>query len=137
MTKFLQAATYSDMLAPLTAVTTARTAALDCAGADYATIIVHLGIEKNTDSTNVVLMVDEGNDTNTFTTFDSNLNSITVDNVAAAIAVRHIDLKGRKRYLRLTVTPDTTTNGDVLFDATGILSSERKLATVGTNVVVG
>lgn len=135
--KHLQSATFSTMLSPIAGATTARTAALDTQGADYATIVVQVGIELNTNSTNVVLSVAEGDDTNTFTTFDSNMNSITVDNTAAAVAVRHVDLKGRKRYLKLTVTPDTTTNGTVLTSATGILDPERKPATAATNVVVG
>ena len=135
--KHLQSATFSTMISPIAAATTARTAALDTQGADYASIVVQVGIELNTNSTNVVLSVAEGDDTNTFTTFDSNMNTITVDNVAATIAVRHIDLKGRKRYLKLTITPDTTTNGPVLTSATGILAPERKPATAATNVVVG
>ncbi len=137
MAKPLQSATYSSLLAPATAATTARTAALDCQGADYASIVVHIGAELNTNSTNVVLGLAEGDDTNTFTTFDSNFNSITVDNTAAAVAIRHVDLKGRKRYLRLTVTPDTTTNGTVLTSAVGILDPERRPGSAGTNVVVG
>lgn len=137
MTKSLQAATYSVMLSPIAAATTARTAALDTKGADYATILVNVGIELNTNSTNVVLGISEGDDTNTFVTFNSDFNSITVDNTAGLVAVRHIDLKGRKRYLKVTVTPDTTTNGPVITSANGILDTERRLSTVATNVIVG
>lgn len=137
MTKVLQAATIGSLLAPVTAATTARTAALDTTGADYASIIVNIGTELNTDSTNVVVSISEGNDTNTFTTFDTNMNSITVDNTAAAVAVRHIDLKARKRYLLLTVTPDTTTNGPVITSANSLLIKDRAPSTEATNVVVG
>lgn len=137
MTKFMQALDYSVMLAPVTAATTARTAALDTTGADYATIVVTLGAEANTNSTNVVVSLSEGNDTNTFTTFDTSFNSITVDNTAGTIAPWCVDLKGRKRYLKIAITPDATTNGAVITSAVGILAKDRKLATVDTNQVVG
>lgn len=137
MTKVLQAATIASVLAPATAATTARTAAIDTTGADYASIIVNIGAEVNTNSTNVVVSISEGNDTNTFTTFDTNMSTITVDNASAAVAVRHIDLKGRKRYLKLTVTPDTTTNGAVITSANSLLLKDRAPSTEATNVVVG
>lgn len=137
MSKALQSAEYSVMLSPIAAATTARTAALDCQGADYATIIVQVGVEANTNSTNVVLSLTEGDDTNTFVTFDSNFTSITVDNTAATIAPWCVDLKGRKRYLKLTVTPDTTTNGAVLTSAVGVLDPERRSSSLATNQIVG
>lgn len=137
MTKVLQAASFSQMLAPSAAATTARTAALDTTGADYATIVVNLGAELNTNSTNVVVTISEGDTTTSFSTFNSEFNSITVDNTAAAIATRHIDLKGRKRYLQLTVTPDTTTNGPVITSATGIMLKDRAPSSAATNSVAG
>jgi len=141
MTKTLQKATYTKMLSPLqaAAATAALTATLDCQGADYAVVMIHVGVEKNTDSTNVVCSLTEGDDTNTFVTFDSNFTSITVDNAAAAIAPWCIDRANgaRKRYLKLTATPDTTTNGNVSVTATGVLIPERGSATAATNQVVG
>ncbi len=137
MTKVLQAASFSQMLAPSAAATTVRTATLDTTGADYATIVVNFGIELNTNSTNVVVSISEGDTTNSFSTFNSDFNSITVDNVAATIATRHIDLKGRKRYLLLTVTPDSTTNGPVITSATGIMLKDRSPSSAATNSVAG
>ena len=110
--KVAQLGTDSVLFTPTAAATTARTASLDCAGATYATIRVQLGVEVNTNSTNVVLSLAEGDDTNTYTTFNANANR-TVDNTSATIATTHIDLEGRKRYLKITATPDTTTNGAV------------------------
>lgn len=137
MTKVLQAASFSQMLAPSAAATTVRTATLDTTGADYATIVVNFGIELNTNSTNVVVSISEGDTTNSFSTFNSDFNSITVDNVAATIATRHIDLNGRKRYLLLTVTPDSTTNGPVNTSATGIMLKDRSPSSAATNSVTG
>ena len=110
--KVAQLGTDSVLFTPTAAATTARTASLDCAGANYATIRVMLGVEVNTNATNVILSLSEGDDTNTYTTFNADANR-TVDNTTATIATTHVDLEGRKRYLKMTATPDTTTNGAV------------------------
>lgn len=139
--KALQAADYAVLLAPITAATTARTANLDTQGADYASILVSIGAEANTNSTNVALQLSEADDTNatSFATFDANFNR-TVDNTAGVVAVNHVDLKGRKRYLRLTITPDTTTNGAVITAAVSALDKDIRTAdndNNGDDVVVG
>jgi hypothetical protein len=107
--------TDSVLLTPLAAATTVRTANLDCQGANYATIRVNIGAELNTNSTNVALQLLESDDTTAtnFATFNSTFN-YTVDNTVATIATLHVDLEGRKRYLRLSMTPDATTNGPVV-----------------------
>ena len=123
--KTLQNAVYSTLLAPITAATTARTANLDCQGADYATISIACGAELNTNSTNVVVSLKESDDTtaSNFATFNSTY-AFTIDNTAAAEAVLHVDLNGRKRYLQIGLTPDTTTNGPVITSVVGILKKE-------------
>lgn len=135
-----QAKTYSVMLAPVAGATTVRTANLDCQGADYATINVVLGAELNTNSTNVAIQLSESDDTvvTNFATFNADFNR-TVDNTSAVVAVNHIDLRPRKRYIRLTVTPDTTTNGAVLSSAVACLDKELRdaKASSGDDVVVG
>lgn len=132
-----QALVRASLLAPITAATTARTAALDCAGSDYATIVVHVGAEANTNSTNVALNLKES-DTDAATayvTFNSNY-AVTLDNTAAAVEVFNVDLKGRKRYLQINVTPDTTTNGAVITSSISELRKENAGANAAT-VVVG
>jgi KaiC/GvpD/RAD55 family RecA-like ATPase len=128
------------MLAPGAAATAVRTANLDTAGASYATILVPLGAELNTNSTNVAIQLSESDDTvaTNFATFNADYNR-TVDNTAATVAVNHLDLRGRKRYIRLTVTPDTTTNGVVLTSAVAVLDKEVRdtKAASGGDVVVG
>ncbi len=111
--KIGQLGTDSVILAPITAATTARTSSnLDCAGANYAVLRVILGVEVNTNSTNVAIVVKESDDTtaSNFATFNASFNR-TLDNTAAMVGTTMIDMEGRKRYLNVTVTPDTTTNG--------------------------
>jgi hypothetical protein len=139
--KSSQALDYSILLAPVAAATAARSAALDTRGADYATILVALGAEANTNSTNVTLQLAEGDTTSgSFTTFNTSFNRVA-DNTAALVAAYHVDLKARKRFLRLTVTPDThTTNGVVSTSAIAALDLEFKNAANSDNgdiVVVG
>lgn len=121
----------SVMLAPITAATTARTANLDTQDANFATIRVILGAEANTNSTNVAIQLLESNDTTAtnFATFDATFNR-TVDNTAGVVATSHVDLRGRKRYLRIAVTPDTTTNGAVLSSVVGTLYKNVQSATI-------
>jgi len=123
--KTLQSGVYSTLLAPMTAATTARTANLDCQGADYATIVIAVGAEANTDATGVVVSLKESDDTtaSNFATFASTY-AFTIDNATAKEAVLHVDLNGRKRYLQIGLTPDTTTNGAVLSSVVGVLQKE-------------
>ena len=118
--KIAQLGTDSVVLTPLAAATTARSAYIDTAGANYATIRVQIGVELNTDSTNVALELSEGDTTNSYATFNADANR-TVDNTATTIATTHVDLEGRKRYLKIAMTPDTTTNGAVVSAADATL----------------
>lgn len=138
--KSSQAKDYNVLLGPVTAATTARSAAFDCRGADYATILVTLGAEANTNSTNVTLQLAEGNTaTGTWATFNSNFNRV-IDNTNAVVVAYHVDMKGRGSHLRLTVTPDTSANGAVISSAVGSLDLEFKNVANSNNadvVVIG
>ena len=140
--KVAQLGTDSVLLAPIAAATTARTSSnLDLAGANYATIRVLLGAELNTNATNVPISLSESDSTvaTTFATFNASFNR-TVDNTAGTVATSHIDTEGRKRYVRVTVTPDTTTNGVVISSvlATTYKDVRSESATMlGPDVVIG
>lgn len=138
--KQLQMAQRAIVLAPIAAATTARTAAIDTQGADYASIVISVGVELNTNSTNVLLNLRESDtdEATAFATFSSSF-SITADNAAARLAVFNVDLKGRKRYLQVVVTPDTTTNGAVITSCVSEMIKEVSLANSGNahQVVVG
>ena len=136
-----QALTYSQLIGPKDAATAAVTANLDCQEANYATVLVSLGAELNTNSTNVAIQLSESDDTvaTNFATFDADFQR-DVDNTGNVVAVNHVDMEGRKRYLRVTVTPDTTTNGPVEISAVGILCKDLKSGTAsdyGDDVVIG
>ena len=139
--RYPQTGVDSVMLAPITAATTARTAYVDCKDANYATVRVVLGAEANTNSTNVAIQIGESDDTvaTNQATFDADFNR-TVDNTAGTVATNHIEWKGRKRYLHLTVTPDTTTNGAVISSAVATLHKGVQTATAsdfGDDVIIG
>lgn len=117
------------MLAPITAVTTARTAQLDMSGVDYATIIVSAGVELNTNNTNVVITLAHGDDGTNYTT----LSTTTMDNTAASKQEYHVCNDGsKKKYLKVTLTPDTTTNGPILTSVLGVTVRDTLSATSGT-----
>jgi hypothetical protein len=104
-----------------------QTANLDTQGADYATLIMSFAKEKNTNGTAPTVSLLESDDTvvTNFATFDSNfeLSGATfVDLTAAAVASYYIDLKGRKRYLRLSITTGGTSDDDIECHAVGYLT---------------
>jgi hypothetical protein len=139
--KVAQLGTDSVLLAPITAATTARTANLDCAGANAARITIAVSAEANTNSTNVVIQLSESDDTvvTNFATFNASFNR-TIDNTAATVATNILDLEGRKRYIRLALTPDTTTNGAVISSAVATLYKDvisDSSTMLGPAVVVG
>ena len=139
--KYPQKGVDSVLLAPVAAATTARTANLDASGANYAEIRIAIGAELNTNSTNVSVSLLESDVTTatTFATFHSDFTRI-VDNTAAAVAVYRVDMEGRKKYLRLAITPDTTTNGPVISSAVATLYKDVQSDDVthgGANVMVG
>lgn len=129
------------LLAPTTAATSARSAAFDTRGGKYASIEIILGAKANTNSTNVTLQLAEGDTTSSFATFNASFNVVQDATTNGAVGIYHVDLKGRRRYLRLTVTPDTNgTNGPIISSAVGILDPEFKNPSNASNasfVVVG
>jgi len=139
MAKAQQALDYTIMLAPVTAATASRTASVDTRGADYASILVTLGAEANTSSTNVTLQLAESDTNGSFATFNSNFNRV-IDNTAAVVVAYHVNLQGRKRFLQLTISPDTGANGAVIGSAMSVLDLEYKNVAASSNadvVVVG
>jgi hypothetical protein len=106
----LQSFRVETALAPQASATTARTASIDCAGADIVTIMVPVSAEANTNSTNVILDVLHSDDT--VVTNHVSLGTVLLDNTAAHTGVYNVNIQ--RRYLRVTATPDTTTNGAVI-----------------------
>lgn len=109
--KPLQATKTVLALGPQASATTARTANVDTANCSYAKVMVPVGIELNTNSTNVIMeILHSDNSTAGFVSLGTTL----VDNTAAVVAVANVALNGKGKFVQVKVTPDTTTNGAVV-----------------------
>ena len=110
------------------------TANLDTNGADYATIIVNISSEANTNAVGPTIGLLESDDT-TASNFATVTANITGDCVAAKPIVYGVDLRGRKRYLRLSVNTATASNDNIVFSADAVLS-RLKSGPSGTTGIV-
>lgn len=120
-----QAVTEHLLLAPASQTNSAtRTANLDCRGAAYATIRMHFASEINTNAIGPAIVLRESDDTvaTNFATFNADFSRTAEDITAAKQIVFRTDLRARKRYLRLSVTTETTTNDNVTMGASATLS---------------
>tara|TARA_Y100000310_G_scaffold272556_2_gene287620 strand:+ start:359 stop:790 length:432 start_codon:yes stop_codon:yes gene_type:complete len=108
-----------------------QTANLDTRGADYATLVFSFAAEVNTNavSPTVSLLEDDTTVVTNFATFDSNFEKSDFDLTAASCAVYHVDLLGRQRYLRVSVTTGTTTNDDIECHVVGVLTRKGNAPT--------
>lgn len=98
------------------------TANLDCAGADYATIRIALASEINTNAVGPTLSLLSSDDT-VVTNFATIVADRTAEDITAAKEVTYgVDLRGKKRYLRMSISTATATNDDVTVAAIGTLS---------------
>lgn len=98
------------------------TANLDCRGADWATIRISFGAELNTNAVNPTISLLESDDT-VVTNFATVVADQSAFDLTAAKELRYeVDLKARKRYLRLSVSTGTATNDNITFAAIATLS---------------
>lgn len=142
--KTQQSAIRTLIMAPIAAATTARTASTwDTKGSDYASVEITIGAGANTNTVGVTIALKESDTTvvTSAATFNASYaTTIGAASTVGAVGVLHVDLKGRKRYLQLTLTPDTTTNGAIICSAVGINDPEFKSIANSSNadlVVVG
>lgn len=126
----------TSLITGTTSATTARTANLDCQNVDFATIIIQCSAEANTNSTNVVASL-LACDTTVVTDFATITADVTIDNTSATSYMYHVNLQGKKRYLRLTLTPDTTTNGAVIVSAAALTAKDSEGALASNVTAVG
>lgn len=112
------------LLAPQAMTNSATvTANLDVNGrGSYATIRVALASEINTNAVGPTISLLESDDTvvTNFATITADRTSEDITN--AKSVTYHVDLRGRKRYLRLSVSTATTTNDNVTVAAVGTVS---------------
>mgnify|MGYP003631744712 CR=1 FL=1 len=122
------------LLAPQAMTNSATvTANVDCDRADYATIEIALASEINTNAVGPTISLLQSDDT-----VVTNFATVTADRsseafVTAKTVVYQVDLRGKKRYLRLSVTTATATNDDVTVSAVANLTRNREspLGTTG------
>jgi hypothetical protein len=110
------------------------TANLDTLGASYATIRIALASEINTNAIGPSLSLLSSDDT-----VASNFATVVADRSAeditdAASVSYGVDLRGGKRYLRLSVSTETTTNDDVTLGAVATLGRQHESG--GSDVTV-
>ena len=119
-----------------------NTANFDTIGGDYATIAIMFGAEVNTNAIGPTISLLESDDTvvTNFATFDSNFERAAEDITSAKEVRYEVDCRGRLRYLRLSVTTETTTNDDVQVTALGLLTrmseAPENTTEMGDDVVV-
>jgi len=109
------------------------TANLDTKGAAYATIRVACSSEVNTNAVGPTLVLSESDDTvvSNFATLDTQ----AAINLTAARQIHYgVDLRGRKRYLRIAVTTPTATNDHIVMSAVGTLSKMENAPNGTTSV---
>lgn len=110
-----------------------RSANIDCLGYDYATIRVNCAAEVNTSAVGPSIVVKESDDTTAtnFATWSSSF-SRTEDLASAHDVVFKIDLRGRKRYLNLSITAATHTTNDIVTAAADYTLERGENASAGT-----
>lgn len=96
------------------------TANLDTLGAEYATITVNISSEANTNAVGPTISLLEA-DTTDVSNFATVTADITGDAVSAKPIVYGVDLRGRKRYLRLSISAPTATNDNITASADATL----------------
>lgn len=110
------------------------TANLDTNGADYATIVVNISSEVNTNAVGPTISLLESDDT-TASNFATVTADISGDAIAAKPIVYGVDLRGRKRYLRISISSATATNDHFVASADAVLS-RVKVGPAGTTGIV-
>lgn len=113
-----------------------RSANVDCLGADYATIVIPLGIEVNTNGIGPTITLKEGDTTSSFATWSSSFTLTAHGLETAHQVVLHVDTRTRKRYLNLSVVSETTTNDHVTCAAVSILTRRGEVP-AGTAGLIG
>lgn len=114
-----------------------RSANIDTLGYDYATIRVNCAAEVNTNASTPTIAVKESDDTTAtnFATWSSSY-SRNEDLASAHNVVFKIDLRGRKRYLNLSITAATHTTNDVVTASAGYTLERAEVMAAGTAALI-
>ena len=120
--------TDSILIAPQAMTNSATvTANLDRKGAAYATVRIAFASELNTNAVGPTLSLLESDDTVVTNFATVTANRTGEDLTSAKNVIYGVDLRGRKRYLRLSVTTATaSTNEDITVSALATLSRKTE-----------
>lgn len=111
------------MIAPKAQTNSATTTAnLDTKGASYATIRVPFASEINTNAVGPTIVLSNSDDT-VVTNFATLSTQSGIDLTAKREVRFEVDMRAKKRYLRVAVTTPTATNDDITFCCIGTLSN--------------
>jgi hypothetical protein len=122
----LQAVSSQVLLGPTTAATTTRSASFDFSGADYATIRVFQSASAGTNGGCSISVLQADSVPTQATQFATILADLTAQNTNSHEAVYHIDLKGKKRYGKIILTPTTATNDTIITMAHLVLARKEQ-----------
>lgn len=133
MISVLQACKTDVLIAPVAKTNSATaSASLDTVTtrgkANYARIVLNFASESNTNAVGPTISLLHSDDTVVTNHATMVANRTAEDITTAKSVVYHVDLRGKKRYLRLTVTTATTTNDDIIVGATYDLMLEKEAA---------
>ena len=123
MQSYLQAIKSDVLIAPVAKTNTATaSASLDTVTtrgkANYARILINFASEINTNAVGPTISLLHSDDTVVTNHATMVANRTAEDITNAKSLAYHIDLRGKKRYIRLTVTTATATNDDITVGAT-------------------
>lgn len=98
---------------------------MDTLGFRYATVVVNLSAREGTDAVASTVSIQQGDTTSAYVTTGLQANQ-TDGNAAARNHIIHIDLKGKKRYIKCALTAGTSTGSDLTVGAVAILSKAEQ-----------
>jgi hypothetical protein len=123
------------LLGPTTAATTTRSASFDWSGADYATIRVVQSASAGTNGGCSVSVLSADSLPTNATLFATITADLTAQATTSHEKIYFIDLKSKKRYGKIILTPTTNTN-DTIITTAHLTLSRLEAAPTGTSAIV-
>lgn len=105
------------LLGPTTAATTTRSASFDFAGADFAVIRVVQSASAGTNGGCSISLLHADSVPTQATQFATFVTDLTAQSTTSHEAVYYVDLKSKKRYGKVILTPTTNTNDTIITTA--------------------
>jgi hypothetical protein len=123
------------LLGPTTAATTTRSASFDWSGADYAIVRVQQSASAGTNGGCSVSVLQADSVPTQATQFATIVADLTAQATTSHEKVYFVDLKGKKRYGKVILTPTTNTN-DSIITAAHVQTFRREQAPSNTSGMV-